>query len=150
MSNGSWAGDDAGWTEGDKWAYTFDVMHDIPGLYVRNINSFVPSLTYPLRRIELKGGNTSFIKFLDEHFGGGWSINTLASDSSHIGYVGHNDHTNEPSHHIPYLYTLAGAPSKAQARIRSIATVDYNATADGLAGVRSRHIFMSHSSHSHL
>jgi len=32
LSNGSWAGEDAGWTEGDKWAYTFDVMHDVPGL----------------------------------------------------------------------------------------------------------------------
>ncbi|KAF8511375.1 glycosyl hydrolase family 92-domain-containing protein [Gautieria morchelliformis] len=99
VSNGSWAGEDAGWTEGDKWAYTFDVMHDIPGL------------------IELKGGNASFVKFLDEHFDGG-----------------HNDQTNEPSHHIPYLYALAGAPSTGQARIRSIAAVDYNATAEGLAG----------------
>ena len=34
LSNGSFAGDEAGWTEGDKWAYTFDVIHDIPGLYV--------------------------------------------------------------------------------------------------------------------
>ncbi|KAF8518825.1 alpha-1,2-mannosidase [Hysterangium stoloniferum] len=99
FSNGSFAGEDAGWTEGDKWAYTFDVIHDIPGL------------------IELKGGNASFVEFLDEHFNGG-----------------HNDHTNEPSHHIPYLYALAGAPSKGQARIRSIAVADYNSTANGLAG----------------
>ncbi|KAF8574017.1 glycoside hydrolase family 92 protein [Ramaria rubella] len=98
-SNGSFAGDDVGWTEGDKWAYTFDVIHDIPGL------------------IELKGGNKSFVEFLDEHFDGG-----------------HNDQTNEPSHHIPYLYALAGSPSKGQARLRSIASIDYNATVDGLAG----------------
>jgi putative alpha-1,2-mannosidase len=32
VSNGSWAGEGAGWTEGDMWAYTFDVLHDIPGL----------------------------------------------------------------------------------------------------------------------
>jgi putative alpha-1,2-mannosidase len=32
FSNGTFAGDAVGWTEGDKWAYTFDVMHDIPGL----------------------------------------------------------------------------------------------------------------------
>ena len=49
--------------------------------------------------------------------------------------TGHNDHTNEPSHHIPYLYALAGAPWKGQVRIRSIAAADYNATANGLAGV---------------
>ncbi|GJJ10235.1 hypothetical protein Clacol_004461 [Clathrus columnatus] len=99
FSNGSFAGEDVGWTEGDKWAYTFDVMHDVPGL------------------IELKGGNASFVEFLDEHFDGG-----------------HNDQTNEPSHHIPYLYALAGAPDKGQTRIRSIAAIDYNATIDGLAG----------------
>lgn len=32
LSNGSWAGDDVGWTEGDKWAYTFNVPFAIPGL----------------------------------------------------------------------------------------------------------------------
>ncbi|THH04809.1 hypothetical protein EW145_g5249 [Phellinidium pouzarii] len=96
---GTWAGADQGWTEGDMWAYTFDVMQDVPGL------------------IALKGGNASFIKFLDEHFDGG-----------------HNDHTNEPSHHIPFLYSLAGAASKTQERVRAIAISDYNGTVDGLAG----------------
>ncbi|KAF8574015.1 glycoside hydrolase family 92 protein [Ramaria rubella] len=98
-SNGSFAGEDAGWTEGDKWAYTFDVMHDIPGL------------------IALKGGNASFVEFLDEHFSGG-----------------HNDHRNEPSHHIPYLYAMAGGASKGQIQIRSIAAANYNATNRGLSG----------------
>jgi putative alpha-1,2-mannosidase len=59
-ASGAWAGGDRGWTEGDMWAYTFDVAQDVPGL------------------IGLKGGNVSFVKFLDEHFDGG-----------------HNDHTNE-------------------------------------------------------
>src|ERR1700731_2990803 len=27
-----WADADAGWTEGDKWVYTYSVLHDIPGL----------------------------------------------------------------------------------------------------------------------
>jgi len=98
-ASGSWAGPDNGWTEGDKWAYTFDVVHDIPGL------------------IQLKGGNRSFIQFLDDHFEGG-----------------HNDHTNEPSHHIPYLYTLAGDPSKTQLLVHQIASINYNDTANGLSG----------------
>ncbi|KAG6334272.1 hypothetical protein ID866_4812, partial [Astraeus odoratus] len=98
-ANGTWAGPDVGWTEGDKWAYTFDVVHDIPGL------------------IERRGGNASFVAFLDEHFEGG-----------------HNDHTNEPSHHIPYLYALAGAAFKSQERIRQIAADNYNATIYGLSG----------------
>lgn len=52
-ADGSWAGEDNGWTEGDKWAYTFDVVHDVLGL------------------VDLKGGNASFVAFLDEHFDGG-------------------------------------------------------------------------------
>ncbi|OAX38346.1 glycoside hydrolase family 92 protein [Rhizopogon vinicolor AM-OR11-026] len=98
-ASGEWAGPDNGWTEGDKWIYTFDVVHDIPGL------------------IAQKGGNATFVKFLDEHFDGG-----------------HNDHTNEPSHHIPYLYSLAGAASKSQSRIRQIAQSNYNASINGLSG----------------
>ncbi|EKM58752.1 glycoside hydrolase family 92 protein [Phanerochaete carnosa HHB-10118-sp] len=97
--SGAWAGQDEGWTEGDMWAYTFDVVHDVP------------------RLIALRGGNASFVAFLDEHFDGG-----------------HNDQTNEPSHHIPYLYSLAGAASRTQERVRSIAAANYNATVNGLSG----------------
>ncbi|KAI0693475.1 glycoside hydrolase family 92 protein [Cytidiella melzeri] len=97
--SGSWAGQDEGWTEGDMWAYTFDVVHDVETL------------------IEKRGGNSSFVAFLDEHFNGG-----------------HNDHTNEPSHHIPYLYSLAGAASRTQERVREIAASNYNSSVNGLSG----------------
>ncbi|EKM76066.1 hypothetical protein AGABI1DRAFT_63655 [Agaricus bisporus var. burnettii JB137-S8] len=97
--DGSWAGEDRGWTEGDKWAYSFDVVHDIPQL------------------IEKRGGNVGFVKSLEEHFNGG-----------------HNDHTNEPSHHIPYLYALSGAAWKTQERVREIAQNDYTNTPTGLSG----------------
>ncbi|KAI0260975.1 glycosyl hydrolase family 92-domain-containing protein [Gloeopeniophorella convolvens] len=98
-ASGSWAGPDNGWTEGDKWAYSFDVVHAVDEL------------------IALRGGKTRFVQSLDEHFDGG-----------------HNDQTNEPSHHIPYLYAMASAASKGQARIRQIAEANYNATVDGLSG----------------
>ncbi|GLB33162.1 putative glycosyl hydrolase family 92 [Lyophyllum shimeji] len=98
-ANGSWAGEKRGWTEGDKWAYSFDVVHDIPGL------------------IKARGGNASFVKSLDDHFNGG-----------------HNDHTNEPSHHIPYLYAMAGAAHKTQEKVREIAQANYNNTPIGLSG----------------
>ena len=52
-ASGKWAGPNAGWTEGDMWAYTFDVVHDVDGLIAR------------------RGGNASFVAFLDEHFNGG-------------------------------------------------------------------------------
>lgn len=42
---------------------------------------------------------------------------------------------SQPSHHIPYLYSLAGAASKSQERVREIAMQYYNNTIDGLAGV---------------
>lgn len=68
-------------------------------------------------------------------------------------YAGHNDHTNEvrsraidhnilmtkfvqPSHHIPYLYSMAGAASNTQSRVREIAQTNYNASVNGLSGVR--------------
>lgn len=57
-ADGSWAGEDAGWTEGDKWAYSFDVVHDIPGLIAK------------------RGGNASFVQSLEEHFNGGHNDHT--------------------------------------------------------------------------
>lgn len=63
--NGTWAGSDQGWTEGDDWIYTFNVMHDPKGL------------------ANLLGGREKMKAKLDEYFEGG-----------------HNDHTNEPSHHV--------------------------------------------------
>ena len=55
-ANGSWAGQDEGWTEGDMWAYTFDVVQDVDGL------------------IERRGGKRQFVDFLDLHFDGGKSF----------------------------------------------------------------------------
>lgn len=62
--DGSWAGEDRGWTEGDKWAYSFDVVHDIPQL------------------IEKRGGNVGFVKSLEEHFNGGHNDHTNEVRSS--------------------------------------------------------------------
>ncbi|KAL7422033.1 hypothetical protein Q5752_003806 [Cryptotrichosporon argae] len=98
-AGGSWAGEDEGWTEGDHWAYTLNVMHDVPGL------------------IDVMGGSREFVDFLDRHFD-----------------EGHNLHTNEPSHHIPYLYAYAGAHEQGQDAIRKIAREEYNHTDIGLSG----------------
>ena len=51
----------------------------------------------------------------------------------------------QPSHHIPYLYSLAGASSKTQERVRQIAVTDYNDTVDGLAGVRHSRLLLQFS-----
>ncbi|WP_394832972.1 GH92 family glycosyl hydrolase [Pendulispora rubella] len=94
--DGSWA--PGGWTEGNQWVYTFDVMHDVPGL------------------IELEG-KEGFTALLDRHFG-----------------EGHNNHTNEPSHHIAYLYDYADQAWKTQAQVRAIAESNYFNRPDGLSG----------------
>ncbi|KAI1496968.1 glycoside hydrolase family 92 protein [Biscogniauxia marginata] len=100
-ANGSWVRDDTwGWTEGDKWVYTFDVVHDVHGL----------AALFPDGRDGLKAK-------LDEHFDGG-----------------HNWHGNEPSHHVPYIYSMIGHPSAAAERIRGLASKNYNATPSGLSG----------------
>jgi predicted alpha-1,2-mannosidase len=52
-SDGSWASPEEGWTEGDKWAYTWAALHDIPGL------------------MALMGGPDSFNEKLDAYFAGG-------------------------------------------------------------------------------
>ncbi|OGE50915.1 hypothetical protein PENARI_c015G00559 [Penicillium arizonense] len=98
-ANGSWADSTWGWTEGDDWVYTFDVMHDVKGL------------------ARLFGGREALRDKLDAHFKGG-----------------HNDHTNEPSHHVPYLYSVVGYPNQAAETIRDIAWSNYNTTSGGLGG----------------
>ena len=97
--NGTWAGTDQGWSEGDDWIYTFDVMHDAKGL------------------AELLGGRESMKEKLDTYFNGG-----------------HNEHSNEPSHHAPYMYAAIGYPTFTQNLTRFIAYINYNATSAGLSG----------------
>ena len=36
------------------------------------------------------------------------------------GMIGQYIHGNEPSHHVAYLYSYAGAPWKTQARLKQI------------------------------
>lgn len=47
---------------------------------------------------------------------------------------GHNDHSNEPSHHAPYMYAAIGYPTDTQNLTRAIAWQNYNATSAGLSG----------------
>ncbi|MFF2506562.1 GH92 family glycosyl hydrolase [Streptomyces sp. NPDC058067] len=97
--DGSWGDETYAWTEGDKWVYTLDVLHDVPGL------------------IDLMGGRKKFASWLDSYFAGG-----------------HNNHTNEPSHHTAYLYDDAGQPWKTQEKVREIAAANYANRTDGLSG----------------
>jgi predicted alpha-1,2-mannosidase len=74
-SDGSWADPGAGWTEGDKWVYTWSVMHDLPGL------------------MQLMGGADVYNRKLDEHFAGGHNHHDN-EPSHHYGYL--YDYSGEP------------------------------------------------------
>ena len=100
------------YTEGNAWQYTWQVQHDIPGL------------------IKLFGGQKPFLKKLDEFF----SLKLITSQNDVTGLIGQYAHGNEPSHHVAYLYALAGRPSRTQELIREIFDTQYHPTIDGLCG----------------
>jgi len=50
------------------------------------------------------------------------------------GLIGQYAHGNEPSHHIAYLYTLAGKPWRTQELVRDINDKFYINKPDGLCG----------------
>ena len=67
--------------------------------------------------IELIGGKEATVAKLDAFFDGG-----------------HFDVGNEPSFHIPYLYSLAGRPDLSQERIDTIWRESFSVAPDGLPG----------------
>ena len=67
--------------------------------------------------IALMGGRDAYNAMLDEHFSGG-----------------HNVHSNEPSHHYPYLYDYSGAAWKTQAKVREVANAEYANLPSGIDG----------------
>ena len=110
-------------TEGNSLHYTWSVFHDLQGL------------------INLMGGKENFIKQLDGVF-------TMPPDfdASYYGQtiheiremqivnMGNYAHGNQPIQHMIYLYNYAGAPYKAQEKVREVLTKLYSATPDGYCG----------------
>jgi predicted alpha-1,2-mannosidase len=104
------------YTEGNSWQYTWHVQHDVKGL------------------IELMGGNDAFTLKLDSLFFLEPGSETTGFLSDVTGLIGQYAHGNEPSHHVSYLYALAGKPWKTQELIREIFDRFYLAKPDGLCG----------------
>jgi predicted alpha-1,2-mannosidase len=67
--------------------------------------------------IEALGGREAFVGRLDRLFA-----------------EGHYWHGNEPSHHIAYLYTHAGAPWRTQEEVRRVLASEYGLGPSGLKG----------------
>ncbi|UCF21617.1 MAG: GH92 family glycosyl hydrolase [Gemmatimonadota bacterium] len=103
------------YTEGNAWQYSWFVPHDVRGLQ------------------QLMGGSEAFIAKLDELFEVPSEMEGEAPPDI-SGMIGQYAHGNEPSHHIAYLYAYAGAPWKAQERIRQITDGLYDSTPEGLPG----------------
>ncbi len=100
------------YTEGNAWQYTWHVQHDVRGL------------------IDLFGGEEPFINKLDSFF----TVELVTSQSDVTGLIGQYAHGNEPSHHVAYLYALAGQPWRTQELIRQIFDEMYRPEPDGLSG----------------
>ncbi len=120
LANGQWREpfrpDQEDWhdfTESDAWQATFNVMQDVQGL------------------IDLYGGDAQFIAKLDALFTAPSYVRHSPPDIS--GMVGQDAQGNEPSNHIPYLYTFAGAAWKTQYWVRRVLRL-YNATPTGIPG----------------
>ena len=100
------------YTEGNAWQYTWHVQHDVDGL------------------IELFGGEQPFLDKLDSVF----TTKLVTTQADVTGLIGQYAHGNEPSHHVAYLYTLAGRPERTQELIRQIFDTQYRNKPDGLCG----------------
>lgn len=102
-------------TEGNSWQYSFFVPHDVVGL------------------MRAMGGPTKFVAKIDSLFAAP-SQTTGRTQADLTGMLGQYAHGNEPSHHIPYLYALAGRPDKTEAAVRRIMNSLYSSRPDGLCG----------------
>lgn len=103
------------YTEGNAWQYTWHVQHDAEGLM-----AMFPS-------------KEAFLTKLDSLFTIDNSLfqHNLADVT---GLIGQYAHGNEPSHHVTYLYTLAGQPKRTHKLIREIFDTQYENKPDGLCG----------------
>ena len=112
------------YTEGNSWHYTFAVPFDPKGL------------------IELMGGDEAFINKLDDLL----DSSNNKFDNEYYGYdihemhemvtcnMGQYQHSNQPVHHLLYLYNYAGTPWKAAPHLRQVMDTLYGYDENGFCG----------------
>ena len=103
-------------TEGNAWQYTWHVQNE------------------PENLIALFNSKEEFISKLDSLFFIDSSEFGMSEDHNISGMIGTYAHGNEPSHHIAYLYTLAGHPEKTAEVVRDVFDILYEPAPDGLCG----------------
>jgi len=125
MSDGSWRPDfnplwshhtRSDFTEGNGWQYSWLAPHDVDGL------------------VSLFGGREIFLQRLDSLFRVTEKVQGENASPDISGLIGQYAHGNEPSHHIAYLFTMAGAPEKTETMVRRIMADMYTDNFDGICG----------------
>ncbi|WP_263353799.1 GH92 family glycosyl hydrolase [Acidicapsa acidisoli] len=96
-----------GCTESNPGQQTWFVPHDVHGL------------------IELMGGKEVFARKLEDFF-------EKTPDS--FGWNSYYNHSNEPVHHVPYLFVYAGKPWLTQKWVRRILANAYHDDVNGICG----------------
>jgi predicted alpha-1,2-mannosidase len=96
-----------GCTESNPLQQTWFVPHDVPGL------------------IELMGGDEEFSRQLE---------NMFEETPSTFGWNAYYNHSNEPVHHVPYLFVYAGKPWLTQKWVRRILASAYHDAVNGICG----------------
>ena len=102
--------------EGTAWQHSFFVPHDVSGF------------------ANLFGGKENLVKKLDQLFTAPSELHGDNTSADVTGLIGQYAHGNEPSHHIIYMYTVLGHPSKAAKWIKIVADSMYKTGPDGLVG----------------
>ena len=104
------------YTEGNAWQHSWFVPHNVQGL------------------INLFGGNEPFVTHLEKLFTESSEITGDNTSPDISGLIGQYAHGNEPSHHIAYMFNVAGQPKKTQYWVDRILQTQYNTTPNGLSG----------------
>jgi predicted alpha-1,2-mannosidase len=104
------------YVEGTAWQYTWLAPQDFDGL------------------VDFYGSKEKLVERLDTLFNADSRIEGENASADISGLIGQYVHGNEPSHHIIYFYTMAGAPGKAADYIRRVYREMYTTTPEGLAG----------------
>ena len=99
-------------TEATPFQYTWHVQHDVDWL------------------IDFMGGKERFVERLDSLFKG----EVVHNQVDITGLIGQYAHGNEPCHHVPYLYTLAGRQDRTAEVVREVFDTQYSPRYDGLCG----------------
>ena len=102
-----------GFQEGNAWIYTWYVPQDVYGL------------------ISAMGGPGRFEQKLDSLYD---ATDGRKSKLINNGYYGLSEFSNEPSHHVPYLYSYIGKPWQTADKVNYIRSKFYSNQPNGLCG----------------